>query len=141
MKAESKLVIDCSFTVPIFLDDESGKHTEEVFQKIFDGSLIPAVPLLWYFEVCNVILISVRRNRIEQENVHRIMKLISELPTVPVNFSISEYYGIMDTAKEFELSFYDASYLFIARSEKIPIATYDKKLQKACMRAGVKILA
>jgi predicted nucleic acid-binding protein len=44
------------------------------------------------------------------------------------------------TARSFQLSFYDAVYLDLARRERLPLATLDHRLRAAAARAGVELV-
>jgi predicted nucleic acid-binding protein len=47
--------------------------------------------------------------------------------------------SILQLARRYQLSSYDASYLELALRQGIPLATLDEDLQKAAKRAGVKM--
>ena len=47
----------------------------------------------------------------------------------------------MDIARQYGLSFYDASYLVLALRDGIGLATLDKALQAAAQAAGIPLLA
>jgi predicted nucleic acid-binding protein len=46
--------------------------------------------------------------------------------------------GILQLARRYKLSSYDASYLELAMRENLPLATLDDDLRRAAQRAGVK---
>jgi len=141
MKDLNNLVIDCSFTIPFFVQDEPATKSEEVFERSFAGEIELTVPSIWYYEVHNVLKTAVKRKRITDEDAGQAMKLIENLPVKPVNFRPDEYKLIFNRSKDFDLSFYDASYLFLSELKKAPIATLDKKLIQACKRAGIQVLS
>jgi len=64
--------------------------------------------------------------------------LIENLPIQPVNFLPSEYKLIFGRSREFDLSFYDASNLFLCEIKKASMATLDKKLIVACQQGGIQ---
>jgi predicted nucleic acid-binding protein len=45
-----------------------------------------------------------------------------------------------DLARRFQLTVYDAVYLELAKRESVPIATLDKGLRTAAVKAGVALL-
>jgi predicted nucleic acid-binding protein len=47
--------------------------------------------------------------------------------------------NVLPMAREYKLSAYDAAYLDVAVRHEIPLATLDDALQKACIRAGIKM--
>jgi len=139
MKDANNLVIDCSFAIPFFLQDESAIKTAEVFEQSFDKKINLIVPSLWYYEIHNVLKTATKRNRIDKEDVRQAMGLIKNLPVDSINFLPDEYELIFELSKDFDLSFYDASYLFLCGIKKAPIASRDKKLLVACERSGIQL--
>ena len=43
-------------------------------------------------------------------------------------------------ARQFQLTVYDASYLDLAREKQLPLATLDRALSRAVLRAGVELV-
>lgn len=54
--------------------------------------------------------------------------------------SIDDFRQIMDLAVRLELTFYDASYLYVARSRELTLVTEDKELGEKAKRVGVKAI-
>jgi predicted nucleic acid-binding protein len=48
--------------------------------------------------------------------------------------------GILDVARRYQLSSYDASYLELALRKQVPLATFDRELIRAARQAGVELL-
>jgi predicted nucleic acid-binding protein len=53
--------------------------------------------------------------------------------------SSEDFRETIKLATNFELSFYDASYLYKARSRDLALVTGDKRLEKKAKQAGAKI--
>ena len=47
---------------------------------------------------------------------------------------------LLDLARRFAVTVYDASYLELALREGLPLATLDRALERAARQAGVEIL-
>jgi predicted nucleic acid-binding protein len=47
--------------------------------------------------------------------------------------------AVAAVSREFKLSGYDAQYLELAKRKNLPLATLDKTLRKAALKAGVPI--
>jgi len=47
---------------------------------------------------------------------------------------------ILATARQFQLTAYDAEYLDTARIQQLPLATLDRQLGKAASKSGVQVL-
>jgi predicted nucleic acid-binding protein len=48
---------------------------------------------------------------------------------------------VLTTARDFQLSAYDAVYLETARRERLPLATLDRRLLAAAQRAGLEVFS
>ena len=62
------LVVDCSFFMSSILPDEIQNKVEEIFYRISQREFIVYVPSIFYLECSNVLVSSLSRNRINQEN-------------------------------------------------------------------------
>jgi predicted nucleic acid-binding protein len=97
---------------------------------------------LWSLEVANVLLVAERRKRLTRASAERFWQLVNALNIVaddapPLEcgrhaFEIGSQYG---------LSAYDATYLFLAIREGLPLATLDTRLRHTAAKVGVTILA
>ena len=47
---------------------------------------------------------------------------------------------VIATARQFQLTAYDAEYLDTARMQQLPLATLDRKLEASAAKAGVQLL-
>ena len=76
--------------------------------------------------------------RISQVQLVEIMQLVSKLPiyTDPQPDS-DAMQRIMTYAQEYNLSFYDATYLELSRRYNVPLKTYDKDLLKLSMKSSL----
>jgi predicted nucleic acid-binding protein len=97
------------------------------------------VPALWPFELFNVLLRALRLGRIDEAGFDRAIVLLSNL-NVEVENAPDWDTGqvIFAIAQSQNLTFYDASYLELARRLDLPLATGDEKLQKAAKRMGLR---
>lgn len=95
------------------------------------------VPQLFWFEFGNVLLNAAKTKkngnspRISQVQLVEIMQLVKKIPiyTDPQPDS-DTMLRIMTYAQEYDISFYDATYLELSRRYNIPLKTYDKELLK-----------
>lgn len=131
-------VVDCSFAAAMFLPDE---HSESV-DKFFHGARGTDdffVPLLWWYEISNVLKISVTRNRLTHADAVNILSLIKSM-----NFSTDFDFGpdyartVYDISILYGISAYDTAYLALALSLNASLATLDADLAAAANKAGVK---
>ena len=95
------------------------------------------VPQLFWYEIYNVLLYKVRNNKPGQIGISKAdaMDIFYDLQKLPI-YTEPQSDGeirsrIFDLAEEYDLSYYDASYLELARRYNLPLKTYDKQLKTA----------
>ena len=130
-------VLDCSITMTWCFEDESDEYSQNVLQGLKQFKAL--VPPLWNLEVMNVLLMSEKRKILNTADSTRFMELLHSLPIYisDLNFLNSE---IITTARNNNLTSYDAIYLLLAMRSGNSIATKDKALLSACVKNGVSIL-
>ena len=133
-------VFDNSYIASAFLsiycDDENTEALDFVDNLVSQNGQI-YVPQLFWFEFGNVLLNAAKQKksgepaRISQVQLVEIMQLVSKLPiyTDPQPDS-DTMQRIMTYAQEYNLSFYDATYLELSRRYNIPLKTCDMELLK-----------
>ena len=93
--------------------------------------------MLWGYEIHNTLLMSFKRGRITREDLERLLLFLEELDVQLVN---SPSYGtLFHLADAHGLTVYDAAYLDLALREGAAIATLDKALRSAALKAGVPL--
>lgn len=92
------------------------------------------VPQLFWYEIYNVLLTKVRKNKPGQLGISKsdAMDIFYDLQKLPI-YTEPQSDGeirsrIFDLAEEYNLSYYDASYLELARRYNLPLKTYDNGL-------------
>ncbi len=86
------------------------------------------------FEIANVACTKVLRNPSERLAIFSGLNLAlgSEIHWTPVEFSET-----LSLAVETGLTAYDASYLYLAQTLGLPLATFDRKLSSAAQARGI----
>lgn len=134
-----KFVLDCSVTMAWCFEDESNSYTESVLDSLLKG-YEAIVPPLWRLEVSNVLLVAIRKKRIDPLIAHNFK---NTLTTLPIKIDESANTRIFDTVfelgKELDLTAYDAAYFELALREKIPMATQDNAIIKAAKKQKIPI--
>lgn len=133
-------VFDNSYLASAFLSIYSDAENTEALDFIDNfvsqnGQIY--VPQLFWVEFGNVLLNAAKPKkngdspRITQVQLVEIMQLVKKLPiyTDPQPDS-DTMQRIMTYAQEYNLSFYDATYVELSRRYNIPFKTYDKELLK-----------
>lgn len=120
-------------------DDEANKDSDESLKRLREGSAI--VPAIWSLEVINVLRVGERKKRITASQANTFIGLLNALP-IEVDTSLDELPNkrIMDIARKYSISAYDAAYLELALRKGFPLASFDKLLCDSARKAGVAIL-
>lgn len=132
-----EVVLDTSAALALSLPDERHEVSEDLGRSIHDCTLI--VPRLWHYEIANALLDSLRRGRIQEEELPPILAALRQLNarTLDGSLDIAQLLALARTAG---ISAYDASYLEIAVSRGTALATLDKKLRNADKAANVTLI-
>ena len=97
------------------------------------------VPLQWWFEVRNVILLGERRGRVTEDYS---ADFLQELGRLPIDLAgLPDQIAILELARRHRLTFYDAAYLELAQREGLALATLDRQLADAARAEGVALVA
>lgn len=131
-------VLDASLTLQWLLEDEADrKYSLAVLASLSERRAL--VPILWFYEVGNGLLMALRRNRISWEQIERFLALLQKLPIDAAPQSPGEILELPRFARAHGLTTYDAAYLALAARFALPLATTDVKLRAAAASAGVNI--
>src|SRR3954470_8004320 len=130
------LVIDVSVVAAWHFPDERTPESVSILARLeSDHARMPA---LWWFEVRNVLLVGERRRRTVRQDVERFLDFLSSLP---IEIAVlPEDSAVLPLARGHQLSFYDATYLELARRERIPLATMDRAMARAAVAEGVPLI-
>jgi predicted nucleic acid-binding protein len=129
-------VIDASLTAIWHFEDERSAAAEAILDSLEHDAAY--APLIWWFEIRNVITLGERRKRATQEHTAGFVAFLSQLP-ISLD-SLPDDERVMALARKHELTFYDAAYLELAQREGIPLATLDKELVTAARAEGVPLV-
>ena len=135
-----QFVVDNSVVMSWCFKDETNSYADIVLNMLTKVSAV--VPSIWPLEVVNVLLSAERQKRLSKSDSMRFLTLLSQLP-IFVEYERPEKMmkELLALARTSKLSSYDASYLDLAMSKGLPIATLDNKLIEAAARNDVPILA
>jgi predicted nucleic acid-binding protein len=130
-------VVDPSTALAWLLPDETNDRAAAVRAAIENGANV-WVPVHWWLEVGNGLLMAERRGRITPEQVAEALSLVNALPfeedqetaeQIPVRtFGLARKHG---------LTIYDAAYLELARRRGATLATFDGQLLTAAANEKV----
>ena len=118
------LVVDCSALAGVLFQEP---WMELALQRLAGRQLL--APKLLPFELCNVAVKKARRGAAEAatEGLARWAELHIELSDVDTAQTF-------DLAQSYQLTAYDAAYLWLAAERRCPLATFDERLGAAASR-------
>ena len=129
-------VLDASVTASWFLPDEDDRDALEAWDRSATEEVW--VPLHWWFEVRNTMLMGERRGRISEALTAHSLNRLSLLPIV-IEARPDET-EVLDLARRHRLTFYDAVYLELAGRKRVPLATLDVDLIAAARAERIPLV-
>jgi predicted nucleic acid-binding protein len=136
----SRLVLDASVALCWLFEDQATAYTDSILDRLADQD-DAVTSTIWPLEVANVIAVSERRKLIRPAQGAAFLEELGQLPIRLEEVSTDRAFGsILDCARRYRLSAYDASYLDLAMRESLPLATVDNALRAAGRAAGVVIV-
>lgn len=128
------IVVDASVALAWCLADEGDEDAERVLERVSrEGAVAPAH---WPMEVANGLRSAERRGRLKPDELPRLGRLLADLGVQILPVELTTALLALDTAREHDLSVYDAVYLDLALFRNVPLATLDDRLARACEQAG-----
>ena len=134
-------VVDTSYFMSAILASYTSDENSEAqgfLQNLIEKNGQIIVPQLFWFEIGNVLLNAVKpkkdssAGRITKAQLDEILMAISALPIYTDLQPDSETRTrILSTALDSNLTYYDATYLELARRKDVELKTWDKALQAA----------
>lgn len=135
----SDFVLDASLALQWFLEDEADrKYSLAVLVSLSEKRAL--VPLLWFYEVGNGLLMAHRRKRITLDQIGGFLTRLKALPMDAAQQTPSAILELPALAQSHSLTNYDAAYLALAKQYNLPLATMDASLRRAAVSAGVRIV-
>ncbi len=125
-------IVDSSFLLSILLPDEKILEPHLSYVKDFRRSknFFKSCELLKY-EICNSLKSAVKQKRI---TVERAKILLSGFKLMKIEYLDLEFEQVLKISIDNDLSFYDASYLYLAKKTKSKLLTLDKRLEKIMLQ-------
>jgi predicted nucleic acid-binding protein len=134
----SDLVLDASLALQWFLVDEADrKYSLSVLSSLSEKQAV--VPVLWFYEVGNGLLMAYRRKRIALEQIDGFLTRLKNPPIEAASLAPAEVLDLPVLAQTHSLTNYDAAYLALALRLGLPLATSDAALRRAAAAAAVPI--
>jgi predicted nucleic acid-binding protein len=136
-----RFVLDASVALAWFIDHPIAPYALRVQRLLLAGDRA-VVPPLWRLEVANGFVVAERRGILTPSDTAQILQnfQIVLAQAIEENQQSLTLPRVIATAREFQLTAYDADYLETARTHQLPLATLDRRLEEAAVRAGVPLV-
>ncbi len=135
----SAFVLDASIALAWCFADEAHEPALRVLDRLQESEAL--VPSLWLLEVGNALLGAERRGRLTQAESTRFLELLRRLPIrVEEPPAARMWNDLLNLARLYRLSTYDAAYLDLAMRLALPLATLDEALREAAVQCRVELL-
>jgi predicted nucleic acid-binding protein len=136
-----RFVVDASVAAAWSLPDEESGLAERLLLAVGDSGEI-LVPAIWPFELANVFVMAQRRDRLDEIAIARARAAVEALPIRIVEIERRDVLDAVESlARTSGLTAYDATYLYLAIRERLPLATLDDRLRAAASAAGCAVFA
>ena len=131
-----RFVLDASATLAFAFPDERDDEARALVERVRTGGAI--APLLWAWEIENVVTGAVRQKRLSPVAART---LLAQLAALPVELDAGVAFGAEITlAQRYRLTIYDALYLELAVRRNASLATRDRRLAQAARDLGLEAL-
>lgn len=137
-----EVVIDASVSMTWLFQDRPGcKAAEQLFLDGYKSRCILHAPVLWLWESANVLQTYARKGHIMAADIPDLLRtfrypriVLDQVPDMHIQQST------LDIAMTTGLSYYDASYVELARRLNAHLATFDQPMKAAAHQLGVTCL-
>jgi len=110
-----------------------------VLQAVIDGAAA-IVPAIWKLEVVNTLVVAERRKKVAPAKSAVFLRDLQKFTiTVDLEGLDWAFSTVLDQARLYQRSAYDASYLELAKRRGLPLATRDRPLEKAAQELGISL--
>jgi predicted nucleic acid-binding protein len=129
-------VVDASVALCWLMPDERDPIALAAYARI--GHDTADVPALFWFELCNALVVNERRGRLDPAMTGEALRLLKRLP-ITVEADIGEDL-LLRVVRTHRLTVYDAAYLEIALRRGLVLATLDDALARAARAEKVALM-
>lgn len=96
------------------------------------------VPVIWKLEVVNALVVAERRKKIAAEKTAQFIQNLGQFKIKVDLDGLEQIFStVVEHARLYQRSAYDASYLELSKRRGLPFATKDEPLRKAAATLGI----
>lgn len=122
-----KAIFDASFFLSFLLPDE--ESDQEIIERFIDGSLVLVEPFIFKLEVVNALRYAFASKRIKKQKLLKIIKSFQNLEKINYIYDF-DLEKLVKLSLKYDISIYDACYVYINRETDYKFYSLDKKLMK-----------
>jgi predicted nucleic acid-binding protein len=136
------VVIDASVTASWLLPDEHTEASRQMYARLRASTVDVHAPDLWLWECGNIIANGVKRGRVSAADALLLWSVLDAVRTriELAQLAPAQVRACLELGIDRSLSIYDAAYLWLAMSLKLPLLTHDDRLARAAVAHNVKVL-
>ena len=128
-------VADNSVVLAWFVSSQSTAYSEKMLRRVAREAI--HVPVVWSLEFTNALRQLERRRKLKPETTADLLDAVDALG-LQSDTSPPGQRRLLDLARQYDLSVYDASYLELAIRLAVPLAIQDGALAAAAIKAGLR---
>jgi predicted nucleic acid-binding protein len=129
-------VLDASIAGCWAFKDEHSETADAALARLEHARAL--VPVLWWFEVRNLVIVNERRARITPTETETYFDMLADFRIMVDNSPDSD--ALLRLARSRRLTIYDAAYLELAMRRNVPLATLDSRLADAAKCEGIDVV-
>ena len=119
-----KRILDTSVVLKWFVDEAGSDVARNYLQDFIDGKYKILFPTLIFYELGNACL----QNSIPVREIGKIMELLHNFTFEIEDIGFAAFRKVYQNASEYDLTFYDASYVTLMQKHNCELVTADKAL-------------
>lgn len=132
------IAIDASLTLAWLFEDEQTDTILAVIDLVSKEGA--TAPMIWRYEVANGLQMAIKRKRIDLNYRAVCFEKLRSLPiTIDIDGCDEIWLATVALSDLYQLTVYDAAYLELAQRIRVPLATLDDALQRACKASAVQL--
>jgi len=119
--------MDNSVLIKLFVEEKGREEVKEIIDLVSEGEMELFCPEFLLVELINVL------KSVKKLTGEKIKEILSELLTKGITiepFDYNSWPDLLDLMEKYDLTAYDALYLWLAKEERCKLLTADKQLLK-----------
>lgn len=125
-----RAIFDASFFLSFLLPDEENIHS--ILRQFIEGDLILIEPFIFNLEVVNGLRYAFAARRINRDKLLKTVKEFQGVKNIQYiyDFNLEK---LIKTALRFDISLYDACYLYLKEETELTLYSLDRKLYRRAL--------